>query len=166
MARKTATVVIGDEGRDKGKVFILTELPASRAEKWAMRAILALQKSGAELPDDISQAGMAGVAVVGLQALGNLNFYDAETLLDEMFECISYQPDPKIPGVVRPLIEDDIEEVKTRIRLRAEVFQLHVNFSIAGLGLKSTPETTEPDSKNIPTSPVRSGPLSHRAKRR
>lgn len=129
--RKEIRVPITAEGRDKGKIFVINEMSASQAEKWATRALIALAKSGVDVPDDVANAGFAAVAVMGLRALGGLSFAEAEPLMDEMFACVSIQPgtDPKI---VRPLLEQDIEEVATRVALRIEVFNLHAGFSIAG----------------------------------
>ena len=42
MARKTKIVTIAAEGRDYGKSYLLTEMPALKAEKWATRAMMAL----------------------------------------------------------------------------------------------------------------------------
>jgi hypothetical protein len=138
MARKTLTITIDTNGRDQGKTYLLREMPSSQAEKWAARALLAMAKSGVEVPDDIATAGLAGVAALGIKALGGMAFEDAEPLLDEMFACISFIPDPSRPQVVRGLIEDDIEEISTRLRLRKEVFFLHVNFSMPAAGSIST----------------------------
>ncbi len=134
--RKTAVITIDSQGRDNGKTFLLREMPASQAEKWAMRAFLGLAKSGVEIPENISEAGMAGIATLGFRALSGITFDLLEPLLDEMFECVSVIPDPSRPQVVRALIEDDIEEVGTRLRLRKEVFALHVDFSQAAALLK------------------------------
>lgn len=142
MARKQITVTIDTPGRDFGKAFRLTEMPASQAEKWAARAFLALAKSGVEIPDNIANAGLAGIATFGLKALGSMSFADAESLMDEMFQCVAIVPDPARPMVVRALIEDDIEEVSTRVRLRKEVFGLHVNFSMPAAGLASPSTAT------------------------
>ena len=131
MARKVLDVTITEEGRDKGKVFQITELPASESEEWAVTLFLALAKSGIEVPEDVFDSGMAGIAVLGLRALNGLSIYDAKPLLAKMFTCVKIIPDPSKPLVVRALIEDDIEEVKTRMLLRKEIFMLHVNFSIA-----------------------------------
>jgi hypothetical protein len=128
MARKTLTYTVTDEGRDKGKVFILTEMAASQAERWALRALSALAASGVDVPDDIATAGLAGVARLGVQAFGGLPWEKAEPLIEEMFKCISILPDPAKPGVTRILIEDDIEEVTTRLKLRIELFKLHMSF--------------------------------------
>ena len=130
MARKVMTYTVPHEGRDKGKVFVITEMPATQAEKWAARAFFAMAKSDMEIPDDISSTGMAGIAALGVRAFGRMDFHDAEPLLDEMFQCVKFMPDPMKPEVVRGLIEDDIEEVRTRYELRKETIKLHINFSI------------------------------------
>jgi hypothetical protein len=138
MARKTKTIVVEAEGRDKGKMFVLTEMAPTKAEKWAFRAFLALAKSGVEIPDDLATSGLAGIAKVGLQAFSGLSFEDAEPLMDEMFEMIAIIPDPARPeikrgyGGVGKLIEDDIEEVSTRLLLRKEMFSLHTSFFTQG----------------------------------
>jgi hypothetical protein len=131
--RKTATIIMPpNSGRDSGKVYVLTEMPASKAEKWAARAILALSKSGIDFPEG---SGMAELSSVGIKALGNMDFHDAEYLMDEMMQCVSIQTDPqKNPSFVRPLIEEDIEEVATRFKLKMEVFALHTGFSLPGAG--------------------------------
>jgi hypothetical protein len=134
--RKTAIVTIDAEGRDYGKVFLLREMPASRAEKWATKAFLALAKSGVEIPDDIAKMGLAGIAAIGLKSLAGVSFADAEPLMDEMFACVTIIPDPSKTDVAnqtpihRSLVEDDIEEIATRLTLRKELFALHVNFSL------------------------------------
>lgn len=127
--RKTATITITDEGRDKGKVFLLREMPASRAEMWGIRAFMAISKSGIDIPDNVANLGLAGIASLGLKALQGVNFDDAKPLLDELMTCVSIIPDPSTPQVIRALIEDDIEEIGTRLKLRSEVFKLHVDFS-------------------------------------
>lgn len=128
MARQTANYTVTDDGRDRGKVFVITEMPASKAESWAMRALLALMAGGVEVPDGFERMGMAGMAEVGLRALTGLKWEVAEPLLAEMWECVQIMPDPSKPHVVRGLIEEDIEEVVTRIKLRAEVWKLHTGF--------------------------------------
>jgi hypothetical protein len=130
--RKTKIVTIDAENRDKGKSFLLTEMGATQAEKWAARAFLALAKSGVDLPDGAAQQGLAGVAAAGLSALSGLDWALAEPLLDEMFRCIQIQPDPvKNPNFFRALGENDTEEVTTRIKLRKELLELHLGFSLA-----------------------------------
>lgn len=127
MARKVQTVTITDKGRDSGKTFQITEMSAAQAEKWAMRAFLALAKSGFEVPD-VSEMGLGALLYAGIDALKNLPWAEAEPLVDEMWGCVFIIPDASKSNVVRPLIGDDIEEVKTRIYLRGEILKLHIDF--------------------------------------
>lgn len=160
MGRKIEQCPIPMAGRDKGKVFILTEMPASKGEKWAMRALLALARSGADIGEGYQSGGMAAIAVLGFQALSKLEFKEAEELLDEMFQCVTYQPDPqKHPEVIRALVEDDIEEVATRIYLRMRLFTLHTGFSFADAEqkLKTGLSATAQPSQTTQTSPAPSG---------
>lgn len=126
MARKTKEFTIDNpDSRDHGKVFWLEEMSAAQAEKWAYRAFLALAKSGIELPEDVENAGLAGIATMGLQALSGLPWADAEPLLDEIMQCVQIKPNQ---SVTRPLVEEDIEEPLTLMLLKKEVFTLHVGF--------------------------------------
>ena len=140
MARKTLLFTLNEEGRDKGKIFVLTEMPAAQAEKWGLRAILALAGSGVSIPDEVKDMGMVGIATLGFQALGGAKWELVEPLLDEMMSCVSIQPDPARPDIVRGLIPDDIEEPKTFVRLRREVFELHTGFFALAAALRSKAE--------------------------
>jgi len=116
--------------RDAGKKYLLTEMPATQAEKWAMRTLMAMASSGIQVPKEAMQAGMKGVARMGIQAMGGMRWELAEPLMDEMFECVSI---PLKAGSLlsRPLVEEDIEEVSTRLKLRLELLELHLGFTIA-----------------------------------
>lgn len=139
MARKTKSVTINwgvapadpenpkiGENRDFGKTFLITEMSAAAAEKWAMRLTLAMTKAGLEVPDGATNWG-AVVAYGIMKGIGQLSWADAEPLLDEMFACIQIVEDK----ITRPPTEWDIEETQTRLHLRAEVFELHSGFTPA-----------------------------------
>lgn len=142
MARRTKTVTITADGRDKGKMFFLTEMPPRQGEKWAIRAGLALAHSGRmDISDEdkelLTGGGLPAIAALGMRAFAALDFAEAEPLMDEMFDCVTFVPDPsKIDqmtqqAIVRPVREDDIEEISTILNLRNEVVELHLGFSIA-----------------------------------
>jgi len=133
--RKTAIYTVARAGRDKGKQFLLTEMSAAQAERWAMRAFLAIARGGIEVPDDIAEAGLAGIATMGMKALGAMSFDDVELLANEMFTCIQAIPDPTNPTLVTPLFPESVADVATRLILRKEVFKLHVDFSSLADGL-------------------------------
>ncbi len=125
--RKVLIVCIDAEGRDQGKKFVLTEMAAAQAERWALRALSALVASGVEIPDDVAKGGLAAVARMGIQAFGGIAWERAEPLLAEMFDCVQIQPGDN-PAIVRKLVDDDIEEITTRFKLRMELFGLHMDF--------------------------------------
>lgn len=134
--RKTKSVTITAEGRDKGRIYFLTEMPAAQAEKWGMRAIFLAARSGADLPDAASTGGIAAVAQLGVQALlGGVQFGELEPLLDQLMACVQFCPDPSRPEAPRlgPLLPGEIDETSTYALLRMEVFNLHAGFSIGEL---------------------------------
>lgn len=152
--RKTAFITISAQGRDLGKVYKLTEMPASQSEWWATRLFLAMANAGIEVPDEVAESGLAGVASLGaggivkliLGAVGGIKQEDAKPLLDEMMACVACIPDPMQPERVRSLIEDDIEEVATRFKLRKEVVALHTDFFAPVEASTSTSNPTRPDA--------------------
>ena len=165
MARANKLVRIDAEGRDKGKVFFLVEMPPRKAEKWATRALLAFGRAGRlDVSDDfretLQHAGMAGIAALGIRALTGMSFEDAEPLLDEMLESVTFVPDETRLDqttqrpFTRPLTEDDVEEVGTLFKLRSEVLELHVGFSIAAfLSRMGAAMKSKLNSPATPTSP-------------
>lgn len=128
MSRKTKTVTVEMEGRDRGKKFLLTELPAVQADKWANRALSAIGRANHDIAADLGTFGMAGIAVVGLRALMSVPWDELEPLLEEMMGCVQIVPSS---GMARALIEGDIEEVLTFSWLRSEVLDVHVGFSLS-----------------------------------
>lgn len=143
MARRTKVVTISTADRDKGKQFYLTEMDADSGERFCGRALLALSRGGFDLPDGVFENGWAGLVsmmplllVVGLRALHGAQWAEIEPLLDEMMNCVKFQP-PGMAGntdLLQPLFpgsHSQIEEISTRWMLRKEVVQLHAGFSLA-----------------------------------
>lgn len=137
--RKTLKVPIKAPGRDFGKLYSLVEMPAEQGEKWAFRALTALGRSGASVPEALDGAGLLGMVSMGLISLACLKFSDAEPLLDEMMQCVKIYGTPGKEETLRSLLPSmgdpdeasDIEEVETLIFLRTELLKLHVDFSRA-----------------------------------
>lgn len=130
--RKVQTYTITKEGRDRGKVFKITEMAAIPGHKWATRAIFALMNAGVEIPEDIADAGFATLATLGIKALGKVNIEVAEPLLQELMSCVEIIPDPAKPEIVRRCIDEDFEEISTLFILQKEVLALHLDFFTAG----------------------------------
>lgn len=124
--RRTETVEI-TEGRDAGKKYQITEMSAEAAEWWAFRALQAIAGADAELN---LQAPLADMAAQGIKALAKVHPEQARPLLDEMMGCVQILvPATQKP---RPLLDGDIEDVKTRFMLRKAVVELHLGFSTGG----------------------------------
>ena len=152
MPRKTTRITITEEGRDKGKSFVLTELPADQAERWAIRAMLAMVQSGAEISPETMAGGMASFAVLGVQALGGVSWDQLEPLLAEMWQCVQYNHAPNIPlQSIAEGINSQIEEVATRFALRVAVLQLHMNFFIPEATPTSGRQEGVNEGKSTPT---------------
>lgn len=136
MARKEIVrrIALGEGNRDNGKMFLITEMPCPRAEKWALRAFLAMSRSGVEIPQNVRGLGIVGVMILGFNVFlkGNIQFAELEPLADEMMDCVQIIRDPAHPKVATKLVsDDDIEEIATRMWLRQEVLELHTNFSLS-----------------------------------
>lgn len=157
MPRKIIPVTITADGRDRGKVFILHEMDADQAERWFVRLVLALANAGGKLPEEILFGGAAGFAemmptlqnslVLAMRAMQGLDYHDVRALMDEMTPFIKFQPTPSAQP--KPPEQEifvgaasQIEEVSTWLRLRFELLQLHVGFSLAAAAL--TTEQGEP----------------------
>lgn len=144
MSRRTA-LWTATHDRDAGKTFLITEMSADKAERWAIRMVLALTNANVEVPEGSLTAGMSGVASIlaqGVRGLAGLKYASIADLLDEMMECVQFQPQPHLPPQALFKGENcQIEEVRTRLELRMEVLSLHVGFSLAAL-LSSTRGTS------------------------
>jgi hypothetical protein len=137
MRKKETFIPTDGRDKEKGQHYIITEMPALKAERWALRALLALAHAGVELPAGAEGAGMQAIAHAGLKALHSLSFEDAQPLLDEMWSCVEVIPDPKRPNIIRKLVMnemegDDIQEISTIWQIRQRVFQLHTEFFFRG----------------------------------
>lgn len=153
-SRREIDFTVTDEGRDQGKVFHITEMSALQAERWAVKALQAAARGGVDIDDSAISSGMQAVAVLGIKALMSANYSDIEPLMAEMLRCVTVKPDPRNPSLTRPLIEDDIEEVRTLLTLRMEVINIHLNFSTP-VGSSNSTSATSPrptDSSNTPMS--------------
>jgi hypothetical protein len=159
---KRAVVVVPDSwgGRDKGKAFEVTEMPAHRAEKWAWSMAMALKGTSAQIPEADYPLGAVGVMVRGVNAFlaADVKIEQVWPLLEELLGCVKIirNPEPdRATGrpVAHPLLPNDIWEAKTLTWLRQEVLSLHVGFSILdALSVWISAIQKHPASKSTPVS--------------
>lgn len=131
--RNTKTIEIESEGRDKGKTFLVTEMPASKLERWSARALVAVL--GGNVPADIQMAAKvssaAAFASVLNKVLSGLQWDALEPLYSEMLDCIAYVPDPSKKATVQlkvSNVDNFIEEVPTLLKLRLAVLEVNFGF--------------------------------------
>jgi len=159
LARQTKVVKIDNpSSRDHGKAYLITEMPARRAEALALRALLALGRSGAmDVPEEVSSGATAAVAAIApvggpvgqlgaFAAAGRFEKFmriapeEAQSILDELMDCVKIMPNPDRSEMARGLHgEDDVEEVSTLFQLKMEVLNLHLGFLQGGDGSSSQP---------------------------
>jgi hypothetical protein len=141
--RKSTTVTI-KEGRDHGKTFRITEWSAIQTERWILRAVFGLGKAGIEIPPEVLQLGAAGVAYAIASQASKLPSRLGLALADELMECVQ-RVEEKLD---RSLVDQDIEDVSTRLRLKGEVLKLTFGFfAIAASPSTAPPESGTPSSK-------------------
>mgnify|MGYP007010366395 FL=1 len=129
MALKSTSVTI-EKGRDKGKRFFISEMPVRKLEWWALRLILSALGN-----DGIDQSKESPLMLLGSMGVGILTKVkpaDAKPLMDEMLDYMKILPNPTDPTVQRHIDDDDIEDLGTLFKLRAEWFKLHMDFLASG----------------------------------
>ena len=153
MARRHDKVVIEREGRDKGKVFWITEMSSAQGEYWAGRLLTMLAAGNTDVPPGFFSLGFEGCAAwIAVHGIGGINWETCLPLLNEMMACVEFQPDPS-RNVTRPLIEGDagdIEEITTRFALREAWFDTHLGFSVRARYWTSTTDSSEKSSPSGP----------------
>ncbi|OBX10414.1 hypothetical protein QV09_05540 [Gallibacterium salpingitidis] len=121
---KTKEIVI-EKGRDAGTKFIITEMPIAKADKWAMKVLLALAGSGIDVPNP--QDGMLAIVRVALSAFKNIPEEKFIPLADELLDCVEIVPKGGQPRKLN-LEFNDVQDISTLYRLRQEVLMLHIDF--------------------------------------
>lgn len=119
-----------ETGRDAGKVFKVTEMPAFQMDRWATRALLALGK-----------AKKGGILTIGsmsiedlLSSLSGVNYEEAEPLLQELLECCSFVKNGQSIVLKKDVIDGIVEDWTTLFKLRMEALTLCIGFLEQGDG--------------------------------
>ena len=120
MARKEKEIKIED-GRDAGKVFKITEMPAPQAYKWLLRAFGILGKSGIDF-------GYIKTKNV-LDLLREFAQHEeSEPLMNELLACSGFMKDGVLVQMKGSMVESVIEDWTTIFRLQMEALMLMIGF--------------------------------------
>lgn len=135
MARKEIAFIVEEEGRDKGKEFIITEMSAWDADTLAQDIFRAMGDSEfSEIPADVIAMGCAGLATIGMSVISASSPDVARQLRDRLMSTVDIvitnegtRQQRKVKG------ELDFEEVSTIRKLLDKVFKVNFDFlTIAG----------------------------------
>lgn len=135
MARKEIPFIVEEEGRDKGKEFLITEMSAWDADSLAQDIFRAMGDSNySSIPADVIAMGCAGLATVGLSVISASSPEVARQLRDRLMSTVDIiitsdgqRQQRKVNGSL------DFEEVSTIRSLLDKVFEINFNFlTIAG----------------------------------
>lgn len=135
MARKEIPFIVEEEGRDKGKEFLITEMSAWDADSLAQDIFRAMGDSNySSIPADVIAMGCAGLATVGLSVISASSPEVARQLRDRLMSTVDIvitndgqRQQRKVNGAL------DFEEVSTIRSLLDKVFQVNFDFlTIAG----------------------------------
>ncbi|QEA11038.1 hypothetical protein ABSZL4_74 [Acinetobacter phage AB_SZL4] len=130
---KTKTVTIED-GRDKGKVFKITEMPAIQADEWAHRLLEQAANSGVNLKDvDVlnldtkSMAGMIEIGAAVFTVLGRIpHEISRELKFDLLDRCVQIVPKSGEPRMC--MWDQEIKDFKNFTILAAHAIGIHIDF--------------------------------------
>lgn len=130
MARKEIPFIVTEEGRDKGKEFIITEMSAWDADTLSQDLFRAMGDSNyTGIPADVIAMGCAGLATVGLSVISASSPEVARQLRDQLMSTVDriitnegHRQQRKVNG---PL---DFEEVSTIRALIDKVFEVNFSF--------------------------------------
>lgn len=135
MARKEIPFIVEEDGRDKGKEFLITEMSAWDADSLAQDIFRSMGDSNySSIPADVIAMGCAGLATVGLSVISASSPEVSRQLRDRLMSTVDIiitndgqRQQRKVNGSM------DFEEVSTIRTLLDKVFQVNFGFlTIAG----------------------------------
>lgn len=132
------TTFTATNGRDKDKVFLITELPAIQADEWAGKLFNEACLAGVDLKnvdlmnlDTKSMKGMVEISAMIITLIGRIPAERARELKFELLnKCVQIVPTGGQPRMV--IWNDEIKEFATFTILFLQVIKLIAGFLIQG----------------------------------
>ena len=130
MSRKEIPFTVTDEGRDKGKEFIITEMSAWDADELAQDIFRAMGDSNyTGIPADVIAMGCAGLATVGLSVLSASSPDVSRTLRERLMSTVQIVITHEGKTQMRKVNGSiDFEEVHTIRQVMDQVFKVNFDF--------------------------------------
>jgi hypothetical protein len=124
-------LVQGVHGRDAGKAFHCIEIDPLTLSGYVLRLVSALGVDSYEaLLEQLQSAkGRDGVPIDAImKLLQGADPRAVHSLIAELLDYVLITPDPKHPGVKRPLLENEIREIRTLGDVLMGVAKLNFQF--------------------------------------
>ena len=99
--RKTEIIKLIDDGQER--TFRITQMPATKAERWVNRAAFLLVGAGKELKTDNIDIEKV------IKAIATIDYEKAEPLYNELIECCTFLPDGNVNGGGIACTQDTID---------------------------------------------------------
>lgn len=131
LKRKIFTI---PKGRDEGKRFQITEMPALKADEWAHKLLEQASRSGVDLKnvdvlnlDTKSMAGMIEIGAAVFTILGRIDHeISREMKFDLLDTCVRIIPTEGEPRMC--LWDDEIKDFQNFTLLAAQAIGIHIDF--------------------------------------
>ncbi|MGV3346415.1 hypothetical protein ACGVWS_11990 [Enterobacteriaceae bacterium LUAb1] len=131
--RKQITWIVEEEGRDKGKEFLITEMSAWDAEELSEEIYRAMgQGEFNSLPSDVVAMGISGLATVGMSVLAAAPASVSRPISDRLLATVDAILRDNGKEISRKVKSLDFEEIETIRTLKDKVFELNFGFLSPG----------------------------------
>lgn len=142
--RKTEIIKLIDDGQER--TFRITQMPATKAERWVNRAAFLLVGAGKELKTDNIDIEKV------IKAIATIDYEKAEPLYNELIECCTFLPDGNVNGggiaCTQDTIDAQIIDPMNLYRLRMASAKLNFSFFMNVLQFQDRKQDTITFSKN------------------
>ena len=142
--RKTEIIKLIDDGAER--TFRITQMPATKAERWVNRAAFLLVGAGKELKTDNIDIEKV------IKAIATIDYEKAEPLYNELIECCTFLPDGNVNGggiaCTQDTIDAQIIDPMILYRLRMASAKLNFSFFMTVLQFQDRKQDTITFSKN------------------
>lgn len=141
--RKTEILKLVDDGQER--TFRITQMPATKAERWMNKAMFLLISAGKDINKDSKIEDV-------IKAIAGVDYDKAEPLYNELIECCTYLPDGNANGAgigcTQDTIDAQIIDPMNLYKLRLASAKLNFGFFMAALQSLDLEANTITFSKN------------------
>ena len=126
MARKTATIVIDADNRDKGQTYIVTEMNAVDGAKLSFQLFQLLASAGVDIDiQAIQEKGVSEVLGILMRVISQVPPEEFDMYRETLMKCVQWQ-NPQNATIKRALVPSDVEEISTIYRLMMKALEVTV----------------------------------------